>query len=513
MLTMANIHDIRKLYFEQGKTVTGISQETGYDRKTVRKYVQMENFNVSRKIKPAESKICPKMEPYKPLVDQWLLEDKQRRKKQRHTAKRVYERLCKEAEGFNCSYRLVAEYVSGRKKEIWEKNPVGNGFLPIEHHPGEAQADFGYADFIENGERISGKYLVLSFPYSNAAFIQLIYEETPESLLESLRNIFEHIGGVPSEIWFDNTGTIVSSIIRGGDRKVIDRFRRFEEHYGFNAVFMNPNSGNEKGNVENKVGYLRRNYLVPEPAFENMEEFNKQLLLDAAKDFNREHYRYNETISSRYDKDKSALLPLPNDMFDTAQYEVIRTNKWGKFTLHGGLHTYSVSPNCAERDLCIRITDQRVEVLDENGRTIVSHKRLFGSRKQERMNWLPYLRAISGKPRSLRNSGIYDMMPPLLQEYMDHCANSERGRMLRTLADLTEKNGFESAVAAVTQAVHAGVNDPDSLESLHRILTSDVPVLPPLSASSDIPFIHRIPANLAQYDNLLIYSRGNDERK
>lgn len=103
------------------------------------------------------------------------------------------------------------------------------------------------------------------------------------------------------------------------------------------------------------------------------------------------------------------------------------------------------------------------------------------------------------------------MMPPILQNYLDHCANNERGKILKTLSDLTERDGFESALATVTRAVQIGTNDPDSLESLHRILTSKVPVLPPMSLSSDIPVVCQIPANLTQYDNCLNYSRGHND--
>ena len=178
MLTMDNIHNIRKLYFEEGKSITQVSKETGNDRKTVRKYIEKEDFNVPIVTGRISKKSYPKLEPYKGLIDQWLEEDKKRRVKQRHTAKRIFNRLEEEGEGFDCSYRLVAEYVAEKKKEMQMGRSRSDGFIPLNHFPGEAQADFGYADFYENGERISGQYLVLTFPYSNAGFIQLIYEET-----------------------------------------------------------------------------------------------------------------------------------------------------------------------------------------------------------------------------------------------------------------------------------------------------------------------------------------------
>ena len=96
------------------------------------------------------------------------------------------------------------------------------------------------------------------------------------------------------------------------------------------------------------------------------------------------------------------------------------------------------------------------------------------------MDWLPYLTYIARKPRSLRNSGIYDMMPQTMQIYMDSCESSERGRVLKVLAELTERTGFASAVKTVDEAVRLNATDPDSLRSLYRRTYTDVPLLPPL---------------------------------
>lgn len=260
--TMDQIHLIREMFYQQDKNISEIASETGLNWKTVKKYVDMEDFNSPPPV-PASSKVHEsKLDPFKPLIDEWLQADKLAPRKQRHTAKRVYKRLKDEDKGFDCSYRLVALYVKQKKEALRLKRT--DGYIPLEHHPGEGQTDFGTADFYENGKlHHEAKYLVLSFPYSNGGFFQLNYGENMECLLESLVAIFEHIGGVPTEIWFDNTRTIVTKVIKGGGRNVTERFQRFCEHYRIKPVFMNPESGWEKGNVENKVGYLRRNELVP----------------------------------------------------------------------------------------------------------------------------------------------------------------------------------------------------------------------------------------------------------
>lgn len=501
MIAMDKVYFIRRLYYEQGKTIPAIIEETGYDRKTICKYIDMTDFNMPEPDVRDPDDICHKLDRYKQLIDLWLNEDKKAPRKQRHTAKRIFHRLQRETEDFNCSYRLVAQYVAYRKKQLH----IGNnrGYIPLIHHPGEAQADFGAAQFFENSRCHDGKYLVVSFPYSNGGYPQLMYGENAECLMESMISIFEYIGGVPTEIWFDNTSTIVTKILKGGSRQLTDKFLRFSEHYGFSYKFMNPESGWEKGNVENKVGYSRRNFLVPVPRFVNLDDFNKGLLNDADSDMDRDHYHYDQTILERYDEDRRALLPLPDIRFDPARFETVVTDKWGRFTLESGKHEYSVSPDHACTTVMISVTASKVIVMDMKHNPIVTHRRLYGDNKQSSMEWLPYLNAISRKPRSLYNSGIFDMMPDRLQQYMRSCGSTDRGRILKVLAELTEHTGFDSALQTVEQALIYNANDPDSLKSLYRRLYADVPELPPMPRQKGIPDIAQMPTNLISYDRLL----------
>ncbi len=144
-----------------------------------------------------------KLDKYKEEIDSWLEADKQARKKQRHTARRVFDRLAGiYGPEFNCSYRLVAAYVAERKKALYSQET--QFFMPLEHIPGEAQVDFGEADFYEGNELCNGYYLNLSFPNSNGGYLQLFKGQNMQCLAEGLMNIFAHLGGVPTRLWFDN---------------------------------------------------------------------------------------------------------------------------------------------------------------------------------------------------------------------------------------------------------------------------------------------------------------------
>ena len=501
MLTMTRINDIRKAYFENGCTISAIAARFGIDRKTARKYIEKEDFNEPPPAQPAASR-WPKLEPWRKQIDEWLEGDVKARRKQRHTAKRVYDRLCAEVKDFGCSYRTVASYVKEKKHQIYSGIRAA---LPLEHKAGEAQVDFGSADFYENGRLCSGKYLNVSFPYSNAGYLQLFRGENRECLFEGLKAVFEHIGGVPSRLWFDNMSTVVVQVLKEGKRDLCEPFLRFKEHHGFEAAFCNVNAGHEKGNVENKVGYHRRNLLVPVPRFEDLEQYNSELLRLSEEDHCREHYRRNSTIAALHRQDKENLHPLPSAEFDCAGYETVKTDTWGKFRL-GGVHTYSTAPKHAGGRVLVRITAEHVVPLDENHRPVTVHRRLYGPGKQEAMDWLPYLTQLSRSPGALKYSGIWTMLPEELHTFLDGKEKSGQRDVLRTLALLSERDGFERAVKSVAEAVRRGVEDLDSLVVLHDHLHREHPADRMQLDETKQPGIPRLPEvnfTLSAYAGLL----------
>ena len=195
---MARINCIREMYFEKGMSYASIAKTTGHDVKTVKKYIQQEDFNlIPQPVKKRRSKL----DGYKGVIDSWLEEDKKIHRKQRHTALKVFTRLKEEKQGFNCSYRLVAAYVAEKKRTLY--NQENQFFMPLVHIPGEAQADFGRAVFYERSEMVEGYSLNLSFPNSNGSYVQLFKGKNRQCLAEGLINIFNYLGGVQI-IWHVN---------------------------------------------------------------------------------------------------------------------------------------------------------------------------------------------------------------------------------------------------------------------------------------------------------------------
>jgi hypothetical protein len=302
---------------------------------------------------------------------------------------------------------------------------------------------------------------------------------------------------------------MVANVIKGGGRDLTERFSRFKEHYGFNAVFMNPNEGHEKGNVENKVGYFRRNYLVPVPKFGDLMFYNLELLEKLDSDQDRPHYYKQVKISELFKADKDALLALPSVSFDKSRIITgLKTDGYGRFTLDNGKHEYSSAPKYALSTVNVRLSSTFVTVLDNEYREIAMHQRLYGDERQSSMDWVPYLEYISRHPRSLKNSGIYEMMPAAMQSYLNNCDHSQKKDVLHILSELTERTGFDSAVQTVEQAIDYEAHDPDSLKSLYNSIFSDVPQLPPLATGGLIPELDPMPVHLEDYD--LFLKRGGD---
>ena len=184
MLVMAEIKYIKHLREKKGESIQAISDILDIDWRTAKKYADCDDFNLVVTQKRKRSR--PVMGPYETIVDAWLLADRKLPRKQRHTAKRIYDRLIQEY-GFKGGERTVREYVALRKQQLGQEGEV---FAQLSHPMCHSQADFGQFHAFSDGCLTAFQYLVLSFPYSNAGFAQVLPGENSECLLEGLKWIF-----------------------------------------------------------------------------------------------------------------------------------------------------------------------------------------------------------------------------------------------------------------------------------------------------------------------------------
>lgn len=455
MLTMIQVHHIKFLYEEKGYSLRKIAEETGHDFKTVQKYVEQQDFNLKLEKRKTVSK---KVDAYKDEIMEWLMADLEMPRKQRHTGKRVFDRL-KEAYGedLDISLRSVQTFVSEVKKDLQLKKE--EAAVPLSHVPGQAQADFGEAIFEENGERFTGFYFNLSFPYSNGGYTQIFRGQNQECLLQAMRQIFEQIGGVPTVILFDNLSAAVKQIKKDGGRNLVDQFTRFAAHYGFQSNFCNPGKGNEKGHVEGKVGYHRRNLFVPMPVFENLEAYNQTLFTLCEQDQERPHYKRKTMISQLMLVDKKALKPLPNISFEVQRVIQLKANGYGKIQLD--TNHYSTTPDFAYQKVWVKMTHNTVSILTEEYEEIICHPRLYGT-GLESMKWTPYLHLIAKKPKSLKQTLFYQELPDPWKAFID--AQVKPRPAIELLADfMKQEDNLARATEALTTTLQLGLKDLDSI--------------------------------------------------
>ena len=459
MLNMSQINHIRDLK-AGGYSVSEISRMTGVDRKTIRKYLAMENFSPEV---PLQTERPSKLDPFKEIIDRWLEEDKKRWYKQQHTAKRVLDRLVEEHQ-FQGSYSTVQRYVK-QQHEI-EQTRRANQELVWE--PGSAQADFGEADFIENGMEIRKKFLVLSFPYSNDGFCQVFGGETAECVCQGLLDIFYYIGGVPHTIVFDNATGVGRRVCNAVHETKL--FARFRAHHRFEARFCNPRSGWEKGNVERKVGYDRSNLFVPVEPLEDIENYNRKLLDKHTKKASENHYKKGAPICVLFKEDQEALHPLPGHRFDVCDYVFALADGYGKVHIDGE-HYYSTRPEYAcRRDVLVGIRAHYIDIYDEKQKLLVRHSRCYGNNRTDSCDYSTTLALLMHRPGAWKNSGVRLEMPDPLRNYMDHLEKPKLKDCLQLLNNLTISYGFYPAIAAMDWSLQNGkLNSSDATIVAGRI--------------------------------------------
>jgi transposase len=453
---MNQIYQINELQ-RQGYGPGEIASRLRIDRKTVRTYMKREDFNESLE---AHTTWPSKLDRWKPLIDEWLAEDQRMRFKQRHTAKRIHQRLCGEHAGeYDCSYPLVQRYVKAKKVAQRQMD----GFLELVWAPGEAQADFGEAEVMEAGVRKTIKYLTLSFPYSNAGFTQVFEGETAECVAQGLQDIFGYLGGVPRRIVFDNATGVGRKIQQHVALNQL--FLRFKCHYGFSVSFCNPNAGHEKGNVENKIGYTRRNFFVPLPVVDRLVDLNMQLFKKALQDHARKHYKKGQTIAALFAEEQTALSPLPARPFNVERYERLRTDGYGKFCLDGK-HWYSSAPEYASGEVTVGIKAREIVVYGPDGEVRGEHRRIYGEERSDSIDWHTSIAALMHKPSAWQNSHFRAATSPSVRQALDALPRDRLRDVLKGLVQSSERFGFEVALASLEEAVSVARLDSYSVHAV-----------------------------------------------
>ena len=312
----------------QGVSWREIARRLGVSRDTVRKYAIMEDCSP----KPAAGKGRRSLiDAHSGTVDSWLSADRLMPRKQRHTARRVYARLVEE-EGFKGSYLSVQRYV---RKWREEHRPDDDGYLGLDWHGGVMQVDFGEAVATIGGSDVKIHCLVATFPHSNMRYVAAMPGENAECVCEGLAQIFDHIGMAP-RVLVPGNATGAGHRVAWNKAAVVRVFAMFCDHYRPGTRFRDPYSGNEKGSVENAVGFLRRNLMVPKPNAESHRQPARHLLSRCDAIAETDHYRSGRPIRELFDEERDELQPLPRVRFDAVEWVERKADKEGNIQIGPG---------------------------------------------------------------------------------------------------------------------------------------------------------------------------------
>ncbi len=437
-------HDIREMD-ARGVPRAEIARELGVSRNTVAKYADMEDMSPAPPLPAARPR--PSLDGHGEWIDSVLAGDLGAPRKQRHTARRIYDRLVAER-GYSGSYssvcRHVAEWRAGR-------GAAGDGYLELEWAPGTAQVDYGNFVAVLAGRETTLKLLVVTLPHSNGRFCIAGMAERSECLCAGLAGIFDQIGRAPATLVLDNAteaGRRVAGVVTESEL-----FGRFRAHYRCSSRYCNPYAGHEKGSVENAVGFLRRNLLVPVPEAASLAELNAGLAEGCRRVNAGSRCRDGRPTAEAMAEDLAAMTALPRAPFDAVRWVSAKSDKRGYVTVDGRL--YLAGPAWHDRRLTVGVRSDTVEILADRGRRVASLPRAFGEGEPVRSP-LSLIPALVARPRAFGESPIRRDMPPALAEAIDRLDAAGRRRVLRAIARAAESSGFDAACGAALEALSRG---------------------------------------------------------
>lgn len=429
----------------------------GIDPRTVAK---MLSFSVPPGYRRSRPPARPKLDPFVGVIDGILAEDKGRPVKQRHTSKRIFERL-RDEHGYLGGLTIVKDYVLSQRQRQREM------FVPLRHDPGHAQADFGEALAVIGGVERKIHFFAMDLPHSDAGFVQAYPAETTEAFCTGHVAAFGFFGGVPQSILYDNTKLAVARILGDGTRQRTRVFSELQSHYLFADRFGRPGKGNDKGKVEGLVGLIRRNYLVPLPHAASFAALNERLLADCRRRLGDRLRGHDTTIGARLARDQACFNDLPGSPYDACDKQAGRVSSLSLVRYRG--NDYSVPTAYGHREVLIRGYVDRV-VIACGADIIARHVRSY-EREDFVFDPLHYLALLEHKTGALDQAApltgwalpeAFTILRRLLEARMGKQGKREFVQILR----LMEVFAIEDVVAGVRDAIERGVVGFDAVKHL-----------------------------------------------
>lgn len=477
MIIGVDLYSAIRTRYTDGESIRSIAKSLGISRQTVKKYCEGSTHPEVRKTYQRESEVVN--DDVKSFILSCFKEDQaENLKKQKHTAKRIYDRLVAE-QSFEGSYSSIRTAVRLLKAE---RTVPPQSSIPLSYAPGEAvQIDWGEATVYLDGQKTKLYTFCGRLCYSCDIFVQVYKASNEETFLEAQQLMFDFFGGVPRRLIFDNAKVAVKEGF-GIYAKPQDKYLSFGAHYAFSLDFCNPARGNEKSLVENLVGYSRRNFLVPVPRVADIEELNRKLWKACI------HYREDHKVQHRshpvnvmYQEEANLLNPIPRFRFDTSKTAIAKVDDFS--TVRYEKNNYSVPTRYLRKNVTVKGYANTLRILHE-GTEIATFSRQYGSGNTQYC-LEHYIDLLERKPRSVQNAK--PVKETLTQELLAWGSqlpggNREMVKLLRLCVDYGEdrilaiKKRIPSQIVPTVDMVRTYLSEP--AESSIIYLKNEISITP-----------------------------------
>ena len=498
---------IRREYEFGIGTIQGVAKKLRVHRRLVR-----EALKAAVPVqKPPLLRPRPVMGPVVDFIDAALAADLQAPRKQRHTAHRIYVRLCQERPAWPVAESTVRQYVRERKRALGLS--VRETFVP-QHYPwaSEAQVDWYEAVADLAGERVRLLVFAMRSMASGGAFHRAYLHATQQAFLDAHEHAFAYFGGVFPLLRYDNLGSAVKRVLRGSRREETARFVAFRSHWRYAAEFCTPGEGHEKGGVEGEVGTFRRNHWVPVPQAQDLAALNVQLLQACHDDEARTVTGHELTVGAGLLLERPRLLPLAEEPFDLVEVSFPTVNTLGCVKVR--TNAYSC-PMRAGSVVQAHLSATTVTISYE-GRCVATHQRSYG-RYQEVMDLEHYLEVLGRKPGALAGSKPLDQWrklgrrpasyDTLWQGLIERLGKPEGTKEMIRLLQLSRTHGELALRRAVDATIALGCQDSAAVRHLLAAAHLEHRPVAPLQlgmlARFDRPLL-----SVSDYDQLLAVGAG-----
>jgi transposase len=359
MITYETYCRIRQMHQDSLRSAQ-IAAQLGLNERTVAYWIGEKNYR-QRKQRSTSSKL----DPFKPLITRWL-------ETYPYSGVQVVQRL--RNEGYEGGATIVRDFVALIRPR------KAKAFLTLSFDPGEcAQVDWGQYGTVKVGSterRLS--FFVMVLCYSRMMYLEFTVAEKMEHFLQCHRNAFEFFGAVPKAIMVDNLKCAVLRRLVGQAPVFNPRYLELAGHYGFEIRACGVGKGNEKGRVENGVGYVKKNFLagLDIPDFRSVNPAADTWRDQIANV--RPHGTTHKPPQELFTVEKPAMGALPVMPYDTSVTRTVRANN--RFRVALDSNHYSVPSHYAGAQLTMKLYADRLCLYRENN-LIAQHARSYDRNK------------------------------------------------------------------------------------------------------------------------------------